>query len=49
MVAGGYGEPYKAAAAAIALMLALGTASFVKAVLLSHHSSASRSTHSAGR
>ncbi|MEE3154605.1 MAG: oligosaccharide flippase family protein, partial [Pseudomonadota bacterium] len=28
MVAGGYGEPYKAAAAAIALMLALGTASF---------------------
>ena len=35
MVAGGYGEPYKAAAAAIALMLALGTASFVKAVLLS--------------
>ena len=35
MVAGGYGEPYKAAAAAIALMLALGTASFIKAVLLS--------------
>jgi hypothetical protein len=35
MVAGGYGEPYKAAAAAIALMLALGTASLVKAVLLS--------------
>ncbi|MCD1591262.1 oligosaccharide flippase family protein [Qipengyuania citrea] len=35
MVAGGYGEPYKAAAAAIALMLALGTASLVKAMLLS--------------
>lgn len=35
MVAGGYGEAYKAAAAAIALMLALGTASLVKAVLLS--------------
>ncbi|WP_370032174.1 lipopolysaccharide biosynthesis protein [Qipengyuania mesophila] len=34
MVAGGYGEPYKAAAAAIALMVALGTASLVKAVLL---------------
>ncbi|TMM50526.1 lipopolysaccharide biosynthesis protein [Qipengyuania marisflavi] len=31
----GYGEPYKAAAAAIALMLALGVASLVKAVLLS--------------
>ncbi|PNQ75831.1 polysaccharide biosynthesis protein [Erythrobacter sp. SAORIC-644] len=35
MVAGGYGEPFKAAAAAIALMLALGTASLVKAMLLS--------------
>lgn len=35
MVAGGYGEPFKAAAAAIALALALGTASIVKAVLLS--------------
>jgi hypothetical protein len=35
MVVGGYGEPYKAAAAAIALMIALGTASLVKAVLLS--------------
>ncbi len=34
MVAGGYGEPYKAAAAAIALLLALGTASLVKALLL---------------
>ena len=34
MVMGGYGEAYKAAAAAIALMLALGTASLVKAVLL---------------
>lgn len=30
----GYGEPYKAAGAAIALMLALGTASLVKAWLL---------------
>ena len=30
-----YGEPFKAAAAAIALMIALGTASLVKAVLLS--------------
>jgi len=30
-----YGEPFKAAAAAIALMIALGTASIVKAVLLS--------------
>ena len=35
MVEGGYGEPFKAAAAAIALALALGTASLVKAVLLS--------------
>ncbi|QPC98018.1 lipopolysaccharide biosynthesis protein [Qipengyuania soli] len=35
MVAGGYGEPFKAAAAAIALALALGTASLVKAILLS--------------
>ncbi len=35
MVAGGYGEPFKAAAAAIALTLALGTASLVKAILLS--------------
>ena len=35
MVAGGYGEPFKAAAAAIALALALGTASIVKAILLS--------------
>ncbi len=35
MVAGGYGEPYKAAAAAIALALALGTASLVKAFVLS--------------
>lgn len=35
MVAGGYGEPFKAAAAAIALMLALATASVIKAVLLS--------------
>ncbi|QKG72464.1 lipopolysaccharide biosynthesis protein [Erythrobacter mangrovi] len=35
MIAGGYGEPYKAAAAAIALALALGTASLVKALLLS--------------
>lgn len=35
MIRGGYGEAYKAAAAAIALMLALGTASLVKAVLLS--------------
>ena len=35
MVRGGYGEPYKAAAAAIALMLALGTASLVKALMLS--------------
>lgn len=35
MVAGGYGEPFKAAAAAMALALALGTASLVKAVLLS--------------
>jgi O-antigen/teichoic acid export membrane protein len=34
MVAGGYGEPFKAAAAAIALALALGTASLIKAVLL---------------
>ncbi len=31
----GYGEPYKAAAAAIALMIALGLASLVKALLLS--------------
>lgn len=31
----GYGEPYKAAAAAIALMVALGLASLIKAVLLS--------------
>ena len=30
----GYGEPFKAAAAAIALMVALGLASFVKALLL---------------
>ena len=35
MIRGGYGEAFKAAAAAIALMLALGTASLVKAVLLS--------------
>lgn len=35
MVAGGYGEPFKAAAAAIALALALGFASLVKAILLS--------------
>ena len=35
MVAYGYGEPFKAAAAALALMLALGIASLVKAVLLS--------------
>ena len=35
MVAYGYGEPYKAAAAAIALMLALGAAILVKALLLS--------------
>lgn len=31
----GYGEPYKAAAAAVALMIALGLASLVKALLLS--------------
>ena len=30
----GYGEPFKAAAAAIALMVALGVASLVKALLL---------------
>ncbi|ALE16116.1 membrane protein, putative [Altererythrobacter epoxidivorans] len=35
MVAGGYGEPFKAAAAAIALMTALGIASLIKAFLLS--------------
>ncbi|MBX7457910.1 oligosaccharide flippase family protein [Qipengyuania sp. 1NDH17] len=34
-VAYGYGEPFKAAAAAIALMIALGVASLVKAYLLS--------------
>ena len=34
MVAYGYGEPFKAAAAAIALMIALGLASLVKATLL---------------
>ncbi len=32
----GYGEPFKAAGAALALMLALGAASLVKAWLLSH-------------
>ncbi|EDL48639.1 lipopolysaccharide biosynthesis protein [Erythrobacter sp. SD-21] len=35
MVAQGYGEPFKAAAAAMALMIALGIASLVKAMLLS--------------
>ncbi len=35
MVSNGYGEPYKAAAAAIALMIALGLASLIKALLLS--------------
>ena len=34
-VANGYGEPFKAAAAAIALMVSLGVASLVKAYLLS--------------
>ena len=34
MMAYGYGEPFKAAAAAIALMIALGVASLVKALLL---------------
>ena len=34
-VANGYGEPFKAAAAAIALMISLGVASLVKAYLLS--------------
>jgi hypothetical protein len=35
VVVGGYGEPFKAAAAAIALALALGSASLIKAILLS--------------
>ena len=35
MVSNGYGEPFKAAAAAIALMVSLGLASLVKAFLLS--------------
>lgn len=35
VVAAGYGEPFKAAAAALALAIALGTASLIKAVLLS--------------